>query len=366
MRIVYVTHGKDLFPQIRAEYFLSKNHEVHFIGIPPHIQNGIIENKSLKYIEIQKRYNFPFFFDPEVGMQIRKITRDIQPDIVHIFGTYFGYISFFVHSKKVVIENNGSDVLLTPKKHWMAKLYYFPVFRYADGVIQDSEISRKASYRCGARRTDNLVIPLGINTDIFNDKVEKGVFRKKYNISDQVPLIFSPRSLKPLYNFSDIIHSLAILSEKGKDFIGIFAGYASENYQEAISLVKKFGLNDKIIFIPHLSQKELSYVYADSSVVVSVPSSDSLPSSVIEAMACKTPVIVSELPWYKGIFQPGNDIFSVKVNDIKQLSRIILNVIEKRLILNYSEIFRQVERCYSIENCGKRLEQFYLNILNRN
>ena len=38
-------------------------------------------------------------------------------------------------------------------------------------------------------------------------------------------------------------------------------------------------------------------VYRAADVVVSIPSSDSSPRSVWEALACGRPVVVSDLPW---------------------------------------------------------------------
>ena len=55
--------------------------------------------------------------------------------------------------------------------------------------------------------------------------------------------------------------------------------------------------------------KEIKYYYADADVCVSIPSSDSSPFSVYEAMATKTPVIVSDLPWVSENFDKNEHNF---------------------------------------------------------
>ncbi|MBF0543327.1 MAG: glycosyltransferase family 4 protein [Candidatus Riflebacteria bacterium] len=363
MKVVFITHGKDIFPQIRGKYLLSQGHSVFFIGVPPLVPEGELFEKRIQYIEIPHQGYFPFYFNPQVGMKVRKITREIKPDIVHILGTYLGYLSFFVYSKKIVIENNGSDILLTPKKYPMVKYYYFTIFQRSDGVVQDSEISQKASYQCGARKRKNRIIPLGIDSSIFNNSVEKGFFRKKYNITENTGIIVSPRSLKPLYNIKTIIKALAKLSVTRKDFKGVFAGYSPENQIELEQLVGHLELTDNVLFIGQVPQRDLAFAYSDSSVVISVPTSDSLPSSVLEAMACKAPVIISDIEWYKSLFKQGVDLETVPVNDSDKLAEVILNTLEQKNPLDYSAISNKVLEAFSIENCGKRLEKFYYCLL---
>jgi len=97
--------------------------------------------------------------------------------------------------------------------------------------------------------------------------------------------------------------------------------------------------------------------------VVSVPSSDSSPSSVYEAMACKTPVILSDLPWHQGKFEKDQDMVVVPVRDVERLAEAIIQIFsgEKTVDVNsaYEKVLKNIN--YEIEN--RKLEKLYQRIL---
>ena len=53
--------------------------------------------------------------------------------------------------------------------------------------------------------------------------------------------------------------------------------------------------------------------YQAADVCVSIPSSDSSPRSVWEAMACGCPVVVSDLPWVHELIEPERDALVVPI-----------------------------------------------------
>ena len=68
-----------------------------------------------------------------------------------------------------------------------------------------------------------------------------------------------------------------------------------------------------------------------ADVCVSIPSSDSSPRSVWEAMACGCPVVISDLPWVRELIAPERDALVVPI-EAHAVSAAIRRVLEDRRV----------------------------------
>src|SRR5205814_2513601 len=61
--------------------------------------------------------------------------------------------------------------------------------------------------------------------------------------------------------------------------------------------IDRLELGGSVTILGSVQPERLPEVYRAADVVLSIPSSDSSPRSVWEALACGRPVVVSDLPW---------------------------------------------------------------------
>jgi glycosyltransferase involved in cell wall biosynthesis len=66
---------------------------------------------------------------------------------------------------------------------------------------------------------------------------------------------------------------------------------------KATRAIERLGLDGAVIMLGSVPAERMPDVYRAADVVVSIPSSDSSPRSVWEALACGSSVVVSDLPW---------------------------------------------------------------------
>ena len=102
----------------------------------------------------------------------------------------------------------------------------------------------------------------------------------------------------------------------------------SDKKKELENIAQEYGVLDKVRFFGFVSLKELPLYYNLADVFVSVPSSDSVPVTLQEAMACGTPPIVSDLPAVKEWVQDGINGYVVKVRDTNLLARAMYKTLE--------------------------------------
>ena len=140
---------------------------------------------------------------------------------------------------------------------------------------------------------------------------------------------FSPRSINKLYNIDIIVAAIPLVIEEYVDVRFVFSAHALD--QEYFDSIMTSEYKDYIIIAGSLdNNSELPFMYADSDVVLSIPSSDSSPLTVYEAMACQIPVIVSDLEWYKEHFVAGKHVSTAAVRDRFSLAKKILDILNEK------------------------------------
>ena len=177
-------------------------------------------------------------------------------------------------------------------------------------------------------------------------------------------MIFSSRGLKSLYNLDIVLRAIPLVIELVKDVRFVFASHISEFKKKFESLIKQLGIEDYVIFVGQLNHTEtMPYFCKDADVVVSVPSSDSSPASVHEAMACKTPVILSDLPWYQGKFEKDQDVVVVPVRHVERLAEAIIQIFSGEKTVDVDSAYQKVYKNINFETENRKLERLYEKIL---
>ena len=107
----------------------------------------------------------------------------------------------------------------------------------------------------------------------------------------------------------------------------IFVYGFTDREDEIKKLATKLGVDNSAIFVGAVDYKEMPCYVAAADICISVPSSDSSPRSVYEAMACGAPPILSDLPWTKDFITPEQNALLVPVRDHQSLAAAILRLL---------------------------------------
>lgn len=365
LKIAFLCNANNPHVIARARYFVQRGHDVFYFGLPPEgeqeLSLGIqyyplISSRWLSRIPILKVLRFT--------ASLRQLTKKHKIDLLHVMWMPYSINVPFLGLKEVVIENMGSDVLIMPQNSLLIRVLYKWLYPFAKAVIQDSQIAKDASIQYGAKNQINEVIEVGIDFKIFNREREKGVARKRLNLKNDQQFVFSPRSFTDLYNIETIIKSIPIVKKIFSDVKYVFCRFSGDIEGKYLELINELGVTENIIYAGFLdNEKELPYYFTDADMVLSVPSSDSSPRTVYEAMACGCPVIISELPWYYGKLKENKHIKTVPVQDVDQLSFAIIDILDKKDLPDTNSAFEFVYQNINFEVENSKLEKIYRKIL---
>ena len=178
---------------------------------------------------------------------LRKLIKKNKIEYLHIMGITNGIYCFFISRTKIIVEHNGSDILVVPEKVWYFKWYYKIIYKFTHAIVQDSLVSKKAGLKYGAPTRRNEIIDIGVDFNIFNENIIKGVVRKKYSLKDDCKIIFQPRGFRDIYNNDIIIESIIHVKKYFSDIKYIFSGYYEEE-NRFIKKIKDLNLEENVIF----------------------------------------------------------------------------------------------------------------------
>lgn len=370
MRVAFLTYSFSMHINIKAKYFMGEKDKVFLFGMNfrqsrKEFETPLVYKENLNVVKyIHEDLDWKLIVKNTLDML--RIIKENKIQIVHIIDMAFAIygITLGLFGVNVVLENNGSDVILAPNEPQVKRRYKW-AYKLSKGVVQDSFVAQTAGMSLGAPKENNRVIELGIDVNIFNPQVEKGVFRKKYNIPDDAKVIFSPRTLRSLCNISKIIDTIKPVIEEYPNTYYIFCSQTRNIAYE--SRIKKEGLDNHVIYLGYVdNEKEMPYIYRDSDVVISIPSSDSSPRSVYEAIACGSNVIVSELPWIGDKFKHGRELFVVGLHDKQELLNQILSILSGESMIDENISFTRVDQILNYHIAEKSLKRLYRSILRGN
>jgi D-inositol-3-phosphate glycosyltransferase len=188
-------------------------------------------------------------------------------------------------------------------------------------------------------------------------------------------LLFVGR-IEPLKGLDVLIEAIGIMSHKGlmKDnpfclaVIGGDPDVCPEDMDKEMArlqaLREQYGLEDFVAFLGQRSQDSLSYYYSAAEAVVVPSQYESFGMVALEAMACGTPVVASQIGGLAYLVQDGVTGFTVPVDEPEALAnRLTALLLDPNLRQQMGKQAVQVAQDYAWDKIATRLLDLYNNTL---
>jgi L-malate glycosyltransferase len=236
----------------------------------------------------------------------------------------------------------GSDILVEARRWLILRMLGRFTLRAADGVIVDSEIQRKAVLSMGCRSSKVYCFPWGIDLDLFKPERTGGIREELGWLHDKI--VVSTRKQLPIYGVEYLIRAMPLVLARMNDvkLLVIGEGPLLEYHK---SLAKRLGIENQVKFLGNVENHKLPAILNAGDVYVSTSFSDGSSASLMEAMACGLPVVVTKIPANEEWVVHGENGFLVKPGDSVTLADYVIKVLkDERLRLLMGEASLKVAK----------------------
>lgn len=276
-------------------------------------------------------------------------------DIFHIVDHSYGNLAYFLSKDKTIITCHDLIQLKTNIGTWRSRLFfrfYLLGLKRAKKIIADSKNTKKDIIDILNISSEKIkVVPLvSINKNIFT-KLDKKVIKQKYELRDEYILLSVGG-----FAYKNTLLILKTLNKLKKEFPKIRLIKIGDFTEEESKFIKEKNLENLIIKKKNLSEKEIVEMYNLADILVFPSLYEGFGIPPLEAMACGTPVIVSNtssLPEVVG--NAGILINPYSVNELTDAIKKIKNNknIQKDLIKKGLKNLQRFDKKKIIEKISK-------------
>ncbi|MCE2490620.1 MAG: glycosyltransferase family 4 protein [Anaerolineae bacterium] len=208
--------------------------------------------------------------------------------------------------------------------------------RRADHVLADSNATRDdlLEFFDVSPSTRVSVLHGGVDERFLREPAgRQQAIRKKYRL-DHWPFIFSLGTLQPRKNHGRLVEALCRMVQEGLDLHLVIAGGAGWLSEPFYRQLKESGIQDRVHLIGFVDDEDLPALYSAAEVFAFPSLYEGFGLPVLEAMACGTPVVTSDLSSLPEVAE--NAALLIDPLDVEALADAL------RRLLDDSELRRQL------------------------
>lgn len=220
------------------------------------------------------------------------------------------------------------------------------------------------------KKAQTIVVPSIFLQEVFDDFgkasivipniLDKELFFQDNKLkNDNAPHLIVTRNLEAIYDVATTIKAFALVVKKFPYARLSIAGTGPEK-QALTELIIELNLSASVFFTGRLGPKAMAKLYQRADVMLNASTVDNTPNSIIEALACATPVVSSDAGGIPKLVTHQHDALLVNIADHQKMAESVLAILnsdtlQKTLVDNglntiekfyWSNVWLKLKACY--------------------
>jgi glycosyltransferase involved in cell wall biosynthesis len=290
-------------------------------------------------------------------VDFRRVVKRIKPDIVHAGPIQTcAFIAVLSGFRPVLTMSWGYDLVRdADSSRWMQWVTRYTLERSAF-FTSDAKVTRNKAIAFGMNPENIVIFPWGVNIERFHPvKEEKPKDRKDKSIT-----LFCNRTWEPMYGIDVLAKAFVKVAQQNPDVDLILLGGGSQR-ANIRRILTNGGVMERVHFGGQVGQRELPRWYHMADIYISPSHVDGSSVSLLEALACGLPCLVSDIPGNREWIEDGVNGWLFRDGDVDDLAEKIMHAIKsKRSFNRIGKAARKTaeERADWKLNFGKLLEAY--------
>lgn len=299
MRVLYISKGHLVHDRRFLCAMLEQGHEVSFMRFGDSVSDWEVPRGVVEIPTSASQSGTA----PDRERDIKRASEQAHPHIVHV-GPILSHGSHAVSAgvRPLVSMSWGSDLLLDASQD-PERVVAQDVLTSSSVLLCDCEAVKERAIELAMDPDRIAVFPWGVDLEHFSPGAS-GV-REQLRWHDQLVLI-SSRPWMELYGIEILIDGFmaAYRSAPQLRLLLLNSGPLETRVKSAL---ENAGLSDAVHFAGTIAQDQLPQYYRAADLYLSASRSDGSSVSLLEAMACGLPAIVSDIPGNREWVEPGRN-----------------------------------------------------------
>lgn len=283
---------------------------------------------------------------------------------------FFNYIvPPFVHGKTVVTVHDmvyrAFPETVRGRTRHMLELGLVKSMRRADRIVTDSEFSKSEIIKYYPEFAEKIrVVPCGVDMEKFHPETDAAKLRKvreTYGLAEQYFLYLG--TLEPRKNLERLIDAYAKFAKTHENPAQlVLAGGKGWLYDGIFAKVQSLGLADKVIFTQYIASEDLCALMSGALAFTFPSIYEGFGMPPLEAMACATPVLVSDAASLPEV--TGDCAVIVKADSVDSIAQGLSRLFtDEKLRARLSVQGLERARSFSWERSARMLYDVYAELL---
>ena len=362
MRILYAAPLSGHIKKF-CDYFAEHGHDIHVMSFSG---DTVIDSAQVRTIntgasgrenDFQKLQYF------KAVRFFRQTVHELKPDIINVhYVSSYGLVMAASGIKHYILSMWGDDVMAVPKKSFIhRKCVEFALAR-ASLLLSTSQAMADEAQKYTRKKI--YITPFGVKMDLFSrDKSTRAE-------NDGQFIIGCVKGLDYQYGIEYLIRAARIIKDKRPD-INLKVRIAGKGLleEQLKALTEELQLGSVVSFLGYISQEKAAeeWANADVSVIPSVIPSESFGVSAVEAQACESPVIISDIPGLMEATSPGYSSIVVPRRNPEAIAENVINLYDnpelRRTLGSNGRKF--VAERYELNHCFSYIESLYREFMSK-
>ena len=351
-------HGNVFFSLTDADAGHEFQYEGLFYGIED-VREGYkkkAEDRAIPWFFVKKKPGLDF----SSYRKIIGIIKRSSPDILFLHSSAYIFpaklAALFAAKKTRIIIRETQPNHLKTRAEWVGLTFSLLAANKIIFLSKEYRDAIKKKFGILFPRKKTKVIPNGINLDIFKP----------------VPKPFSPivkigmqSRLSASKDHSTLINAFELLLNKLQEEINIELWIAGDGecMPQLVDLTKELSITDKVIFTGLLEETELPAFINSLNIYVHATTGETMSTAIMQVMACKVPVIASDVLGVNNMVLNEVTGLLVPVNDAEKMADAIYLLLKDAAIRNKisEKAYRFAVDNYSNKKMFNSYREVFLN-----
>jgi len=319
MKIIYFSLGYSPHDYRFLKAISDNGHEVFFVQLEGN-QRQMEDRPIPEHVQqvIWKGGREPFRWSklPALVLDFRRLLRELKPDLIHAGPIQTcAWIAILSGFRPVLTMSWGFDLMDDVHKGWLWEFATRYTLRRSTFFTSDANVTRDKAVAYGMKSDKTIVFPWGVDLEHFKPNPQPS--------SAQTFTLFCNRSWEPRYGVDVLARAFVKVAQQREDVELVLLNGGSQG-NVIRSILQRGGVLGRVTFGGQVSQIDLPRWYHMADLYISPSHVDGSSVSLMEALACGIPCLVSDIPANKEWIVEGENGWLFRDGNVDDLANKIL------------------------------------------